>query len=265
MINNNIPFEEKSTGFNSKIIKLQEKTNEIKKDAKNEENFDIQLKKKKRKNFTENKTKRDDIKNLNRGRKKKDDDEIGKHTKYSEDNIILKIKVYIINSAKDLLNASFIYYYIDHKSFLKLSLEKSKYKSVKKDFNVGLLKTKLKTIFFNDISTKYKKNADINNNKLLIEKIYEEKKETDIIKILELTFEELLNIFRRTISSELQEKINHIKNFDKNFRYLTDLIEEENIKGESEDYTNQIKYLTNCFENWFNDKKARRNKNDNKK
>ena len=47
MINNNIPFEEKSTGFNSKIIKLQEKTNEIKKDAKNEENFDIQLKKKK--------------------------------------------------------------------------------------------------------------------------------------------------------------------------------------------------------------------------
>ena len=148
---------------------------------------------------------------------------------------------------------------------MKLSLEKSKYKSVKKDFNVGLLKTKLKTIFFNDISTKYKKNADINNNKLLIEKIYEEKKETDIIKILELTFEELLNIFRRTISSELQEKINNIKNFDKNFRYLTDLIEEENIKGESEDYTNQIKYLTNCFENWFNDKKARRNKNDNKK
>ena len=47
MINNNIPLEEKSTGFNSKIIKLQEKTNEIKKDAKNEENFDIQLKKKK--------------------------------------------------------------------------------------------------------------------------------------------------------------------------------------------------------------------------
>ena len=61
----------------------------------------------------------------------------------------------------------------------------------------------------------------------IIDKIYEEKKEINIIKILELTFEELFIIFRRKLNDpEDIEKLKEIKNKIKGL----DLLENNNYK-----------------------------------
>ena len=208
--------------------------------------------------MTGKKTKRDDREKNNFGSKKKDKKR--NHTKQDDDNIIIKIKVKLFNSILDLLNKSFIYFNPYHKPFLKLSLEKNKYKSIKKDINLKLLNTKLREIFYNDINSR---------NTTTVKKIYEEEKETNIIRILELTFGELLNVFRRTISIELQEKISHIKNISDNFKclpyYLNEILEKndnieskENIKS----YVDKFKDLCIDFENWFYKKRAKKTKND---
>ena len=266
----NITFAEKSTDFISKINNSSEKLNEIKDNKKIEENSFNQFKEKNQ-NLTGKKTKRNDIEKKNFGRKKKDSDEKGSHTKNNDDNIITKIKIILINSILDLLNKSFIYFNPDPKPFLKSALEKNKYKSIKKDINLKLLKTKIKDIFNNEISSKYTI-KDINSNKILIKKIYEEEKETNIIKILELTFGDFLNIFRETISTELQEKISHIEKINENFRclpyYLNKIMEEKSNReseGNMKSYIDKIKYLSINFEKWFYKKSEKKSKSNNEK
>ena len=266
---NNI-FEEKSTGFISKINNHIEKINEIKDNKNIEENSFTEFKKEINQNLTRKKTKRDGIEKRKCGRKKKDSDEKGTHTKNYDDNIIAKIKTILMNSILDLLNKSFIYFNPDHKPFLKFALEKNKYKSIKKDINLKLLKTKIKDILNIEVSSKYTI-KDKNYNKILIKKIYDEGKETNIIKILELTFGDLLNIFSEseTISDELQEKISHIEKINENFRrlpYYLNKIKEDNNRESEEDmkaHIDRIKYLSINFEKWFNEKIAKKNKSEN--
>jgi hypothetical protein len=71
---------------------------------------------------------------------------------------------------------------------------------LKKDKNIDLLEVKLIDILKNQsISTKNKKSDDY-ENRLIINKIYEERKEKDVMKILELTFKELFIIFIRKLN-----------------------------------------------------------------
>ena len=105
----------------------------------------------------------------------------------------------------------------------------------------------------------------------LINKIYEENVETNVIQILELTFGDLLNIFRETITNELQEKIRLINYIKENFKclpyFLEKIIADEKANGEIEDninvYVDKIKELSMNYEKWFNKKRTRKTKNDN--
>ena len=264
---NAIPFSIQSTCLISKTNNSPEFKNEIKLNEKIEQSPRIQFKKQENHNLIGIKIKRDDIRKKSCGRIKKGSDEIGFHTKYSEDNIIVKMKNYLFNSIKDLLNNSFIYPNLNQKPFLKLV--KGKNQSIKRDVNLELLKTKLKDIFSEDISCKYS-TKDKSNNIVLIQKIYEEQKETDIIQILELTFGELLNIFRGTVLPELQEKITHIHYIKEKFRCLPDYLKkittEERKNGENEGniqtHLDKIKELSMNFEEWFIKKRSRFSKID---
>ena len=264
LLNKNNPFLTQSTNFISKINNFPEKNNEeVKENKIIKENSLEQFIKEENQNFIGNKTRREDKEKNNYGRKKKDSEEIGAHTKYNEDNIIAKIKNYIFNSARNSLNNSFIFPNPKRKLFFRLEL--GNYNSIKKDINLQLLNTKLKDIF-SDISLKYYSNKDKNHNISLIQKIYEEEKETDIIKILELTFGELLNIFRGTISDELQEKISHITHILEKFGGMSVCIHQITVEGkkngETEEnikkYTDKFKDLTMNLEKWFNEKTGRR-------
>ena len=237
--------------------------NEINKNENIITNSFNQINKEDNQKFLGKKKQKDDEKKANTGRKKKDSKEIGNHTKYDDDNIYAKIKIFIINSAKDLANMNFTHENntVEKKEFLKLI--KGENKSIKKESNLELLNTKLKDIFNHKISTKFT-NFKENHNIILIKEIYEKKIEINVIQILELKFGELLNIFRGTISQELQEKISHINNINK-FRRLEDLLkkieQEEKKNGGSEEntkkYIDKIKKRCMDYEEWFNNKKSR--------
>ena len=117
-------------------------------------------------------------KQKNKGRHKKndrrnDENDENKHDKFSEDNLMRKIKTYIFNTILNVLNKS-----LKDRSQKFFKLEPKLNESMKKDLNEKLMNQKIKEIYINnEISKRYKTETNCNNNINLIKKIYEEKKE----------------------------------------------------------------------------------------
>ena len=116
------------------------------------------------------------------------------------------------------------------------------------------------------ISTKYS-TFDSFENKKIIENIYKENKEINVIKILELTFDELFIIYRRPLNSrEDMEKLEEIKakiegldlleenNKYKNIGYLIKKLK----KNHEEEYIEEVKTSCLGYINWFNKKFERK-------
>ena len=183
-----------------------------------------------------------DINIKKKGRIKKVDinNKIVKHDKLSEDNIIRKLKRYILDYIILMLNQS-----IKFKSGKFRPLNKIMKERLKRDENVELLNKTIANIFsntkMNKVSEKKRK-----SNKDLIEKIYNENIEKETIKILNMSFQEILNEIR-----------------DKYLDYFLSKIKEKEIKIENkkdfdiEEYINNAKNLLLNFEDYFRKKKGR--------
>ena len=182
------------------------------------------------------------------GRKKKDEKEKGDHTKFCEDNLMRKIKSNYLEFIHNSLNDSF-----KNKNYKFLRLYSEINENLKKDYNMELMHKTIKELYENSpISCKYRKqkinNSDINKN--LIEELYNEpdidKKEIEVINLLNLTYLDLLKIFRTV----------YLENF------LAKIAKEERSKGEIEeniqDYVKRIKELCLDYENWFEKKNGRK-------
>ena len=204
---------------------------------------------------------------FNYGRKFKEDKNIRKHNSSSKDNIMNKIKTHFFHYIRDIIKKNCIYETIN---FIKF--QKEFVANLKKDINIELLETKLVDILKNQkISTK-NKNSNEDQNKTIIEKIYKEKKEERVMKILELEFKELLIIFRRKLNKPEDEK--ELKKIEKKIegldlitnddyddtKYLIDDIEKQNSKNnrmnetELEEYIEKVKECCKNYEKWFYDK-----------
>ena len=200
------------------------------------------------------------------GRKKKEEKCKGDHNKFSEDNIIRKIKTKFAFFISNLLNESLF-----NKNYKFLRLDTNISKCLKKDYNLSIFNTKIKDLFLNSkISRKYRRKIfDNNQNIFLINKIFAEGKETQVISILNLTYIELFNIFRKSIailSDDLKMKIKDIYILDKpEFsdinKVFNEIYEKELNNNELEEDINE--YITNfkrlCigFEKWFLSKNGR--------
>ena len=203
------------------------------------------------------------------GRKSNKDKEKGKkglHTKISEDNKIRKIKSFFGKSLYKFIKSSFI----KEEDLLKLEIDVNK--CLRKEYNEELFHKKLKYLFMEtNISNKYRLKNVITNEKL-IAKIYKEQKEIPVIKILELTYLEAFDIFRRKlyrnskIDLKLQQKIegtNFLDNrkFNDAEIFFKKIIDDEKKKGESDEsiksYIEDINNLILNFEDWFNNKIGR--------
>lgn len=134
-----------------------------------------------------------------RGRKKKTDKTQRKHNKNTPNNIITKIKTHIINTyiislvEKNSLNRN--------KKIVLKKLSNKYVKNLNTASNNKLLNRAIKKIFLRQsISIKYK-NYPPDYNKTTIQKIYDEKdetkKEANVIKILNLSFRDILKMFRK--------------------------------------------------------------------
>ena len=214
-------------------------------------------------------------KKYKQGRRRKLDNDIREHNCSSEDNIINKIKTHFFHYIRDIISKN------SNNENEKVKIIKFQTKFVanlKKDKNIELLETKLVDILKNQkISTK-NKNSNEYQNKDIIEKIYEEKKEERIIKILELKFKELFVIFRRKLNKkkdkeELKQIAKKIEGLDlitndnyEDTEYLIKDIEKQNSKNnrmdetELEEYKEKVKECCKNYEKWFYDKIERTKK-----
>ena len=170
------------------------------------------------------------------------------HNKFAEDNMMRKIKTYFFKYINGQLNAK-----LKNKYFNFLKLDSKISENLKKDFNDSLMKTKIKDIYLNtEIRSKYRTQIKNNHdtNIKIIEEIYSEREEIDVINTLELTYFDLFGEFR---NNYLEQFLNRIKK------------EEEDKKESEKDinaYLDKIKSLCLNYEGWFNNKKGRnRNKN----
>ena len=274
MENKEDKFSFEKFGCNGNNSQDKELIIEIREEKENSKNREI-------KNLKENDTKRmfkiekvrkeDKEKITQYGRKKQEDKDRGKngdHNRDSEDNKMRKIKSFFGKNLYIFIRDSFR----DKKEFLKLEIKINK--NLKKDFNEKLFKKKIKDIYLEyDISNKYV-HYDKDINQKLIKKIYQEQTETAVIKILDLTYIEAFDIFRRKIigkdiDPELKNKINGTGFLDnkkfKDFECFIGKIREEekkNSNGDIEEYINDIKRLCIHFEDWF-EKKVGRTRKDN--
>ena len=204
---------------------------------------------------------------FNYGRKFKEDKNIRKHNSSSKDNIMNKIKTHFFHYIRDIIKKNCIYETINFIKFQTKFIA-----NLKKDKNIDLLEAKLVDILKNQkISTKNKRSNEYQNS-IIIDKIYEEKKEERVMKILELEFKELFIIFRRKLNKPEDEKelkkiakkiegLDLITNDDyDDTKYLIDDIEKQNSKNnrmnetELEEYIEKVKECCKNYEKWFYDK-----------
>ena len=162
------------------------------------------------------------------------------HDKFSDDNLIRKIKCVIISQLSSFLNSLlkkiYKFDFEINKKFLKMN--QNQIISSKADYNREFLKKSIKEIFSNKISTKYHKYSPY-HNKNLVEQLLNEKDEKLKIlftKIFNLTFIECLEHFRGSKFIKELEGMVKMKEICQKFH-------------NERNYFNQFEYFVNNYEN----------------
>ena len=187
------------------------------------------------------------------GRKKKEYEGLGLHNKFSDDNIIRKVKNAILKNTMIFINSKIktIYEYKNNKFSKKkelLKMKKSQSISSRVDYNKNFLEKTLGEIFSEDISSKYIQYPSTHNKKLIESLINDEdgQKKKIFNEIFNLTFLDCLNHFRgRKIIEEL-EGLNNLEDYIKRAKIIKD-----------KEYCTIFKYFVNNFEKIIMDKKSR--------
>ena len=191
------------------------------------------------------------------GRKKDNSNKTGKHTKYSDDNLIRKCKHLILESIMKFINKKLKEIYVDIgqgmliKKLFVLNHEQKSNAIVQ--YNKDLLNKTLKEIFSNNISTRYT-NFPENHNKRLIEKLINEQDEEKRIYFTNLFNLKLIQGLNHFIGEEEIEELNGIETINK---VLGDYDNEP-------DYKDCLRFYLTNFTNIINRKKSRK-KRDKKK
>ena len=184
----------------------------------------------------------------------------GKHDKFCKDNIVRKVKTNLFEIILFFINLSIKSIEKENKSknskkkyFYKpylVKIDQEIIKTINVEENLELINSKLKDIFSNKTSKKYK-HLGLDKNKKIIDEIYEQKIQKKTISILNKTFEQCL------------EHINGI-NYDEDLagleleyqRKLKNLRNNEN----NEDYISKFKDMVKNFKSFYYNKKARKKK-----
>jgi len=122
-------------------------------------------------------------------------EKVGYHSKFKEDNVIQKLKVFFIKSSMKLINKRYQNFLIKkgkRKTIFLMKIKSIYAQTIKKEKNIEFLQIKIKDLFASELSEKCTKiNKDYNKNQ--INKIYEKNEANEIIEILDKKVEELLN------------------------------------------------------------------------
>ena len=166
------------------------------------------------------------------GRKRKNSETKGKHTKYNLDNRVRKVKVLLKDALLEFINSKMKI----EKMQLILEIEGKKYIAEKllnirpklmEDITIRanrtLIDTPIKDILSDDISGAYK-NYPLYYNKFVIEKIIENKNNKNLIDILNMTFLECLKYYRKDKEILNVDKYACLKGLEKKYEDLPELL-----------------------------------------
>ena len=209
--------------------------------------------------LNENKSSYINNKSIKLGRKTKTDNTKREHNRCSDDNLIKKCKHIVIDSTMVFINKKIKILYnpnIGNSIFKKqlLQLNKDQKSKGNAKYNKDFLNKTLKEIFSEDISTKYS-NYNRGHNKILIERLINEKNEEKRIyfqKLFNLTFLQCLKHFRK---SEYIEELNGLQLFQEFKNGLNDDNENDN---DNNYYIKLLEFYINSLENIIMKKKSRK-------
>ena len=156
------------------------------------------------------------------GRKKKNSNDKGLHNKYSSDNIIRKIKTFLLKLLLGKINA-----YINEVLFKNIKnknikILKIKLNDIEKTENEQLLNQSLKTIFSNERNAMYKiSNYKLSHNEDIISKLLKEEdkeKRKKFNDLFSLTFLDCLKHFRGDANFKQLEGLTTLKDVLSEFK-----------------------------------------------
>ena len=188
------------------------------------------------------------------GRKKKNSSEIGKHNKYSGDNLIRKCKGIILHYLYVLINNIIAENYkydfnYNEKTKKLLKINQSQIINSDVDFNKDFLNKTLKDIFSENVTLRCSR-YDIDHNKKLINNLLSEEdkdKQNLFKKIFNLTFLDCLKHFRGT---KTIKELNNLVKYDEICKRFE----------EDEDYLYSFKFYIENYEKIMENKKSRSKK-----
>ena len=196
--------------------------------------------------------------NKNLGRIKKNTNYIGKHNKFSEDNIIRKLKGRFHEKCRIYINKEYKRYLLNNKHDIKKvndllqRISPKISRKIKKEANLKWLKLKLYNVFSENVSEKCSLYAP-EHNKKEIERLFKENEAKNVIDILnkpvKLMFEAFVNNINIPGFETLDSDINEL---------------EEKMRKDGQDNIKEylIKYrkVAHNFESIFIKKSSRNNK-----
>ena len=233
-MNNEIPIKDSLKIENNSKFKTQETTvidgkNKAQKEAK--------------KNLLESKSSNNEkLLNKKRRNKRKNHSDDKKHSKYSSDNTIRKVKHITLENFRNFANENIKVKYNNNIGFgmhrkKLLTINQRQKVNATIEFNKQFMDKKLYEIFSDKISSRYT-NFDRDFNKKLINSLMNEKdleKREYFQKLFNLSFFDCLSHFRG--SREIKELAG--------LKLFSEYISEQN---EDEDYKNQLEYYINNLE-----------------
>ena len=196
--------------------------------------------------------------NKNKGRIKKNSNLIGKHNKFSEDNIIRKFKGRFQEKLRIYINYEYKKYLLNQNQKVKKMKDLIQRitpkisRIIKKKDNLEWLKKKLYQVFSENVSDKctlYNREY----NKYEINKIFKENKATNVINILNKSIEEMLYKFVNNI------KVDGLETLDDDMISLKEKLIKENEDNINE-YLKKYKNIAMNFEKIFINKSERNDK-----
>ena len=188
------------------------------------------------------------------GRKKKNSSEIGKHNKYSGDNLIRKCKgiilYYLYVLINNIIDENYKYdFNYNEKTKKLLKINQSQIINSDVDFNKDFLNKTLKDIFSENVTLRCSR-YDIAHNKNLINSLLSEEdkdKQNLFKKIFNLTFLDCLKHFRGT---KTIKELNNLVKYDEICKRFE----------EDEDYLYSFKFYIENYEKIMENKKSRSKK-----
>ena len=186
------------------------------------------------------------------------------HNKYSQDNIIKKIKSKLLSYALKFLNNLISKSIYSKKKYRLYKLEYKYIKNLKKKEDLKILNMKLKDLYSLEVSPKYK-NISKYHNKNIIKQIIKNKELKNyqaILFALNLTFKEWVQLFtyKKSIDDIIQynkESENIIEEIEINMIHVESLLKKI-MEDNDEHFLSIFTFFLYNYEEWFLNKQERK-------